>query len=135
MHRFTFRKRQRLTKALEYQAVFDRGCRKPSGPLLLWVLPNDLGYDRLGLTVGRRVGGAVRRSHLKRRLREAFRLMQHELPGGYDIVVTARAHAGLRTADYQRLMRAAIEAGDRAWRKRARRAAEREDQGGDERDA
>ena len=42
--------------------------------------PNDLKYYRLGLSIGRAVGGAVQRNRLKRLLREAFRLIEPELP-------------------------------------------------------
>lgn len=49
-------------------------------------MPNGLPYSRLGLSVGRRCGSAVRRVRLKRLLREAFRLESAVLPPGYDIV-------------------------------------------------
>lgn len=45
---------------------------------------------RLGLSVSRRVGSAVERHRWKRRIREAFRLSQHELPAGFDFVVVVR---------------------------------------------
>jgi ribonuclease P protein component len=48
---------------------------------------------RLGLSVGRKVGNAVERNRWKRRIREAFRLLQHELPSGLDLVVRPRLGA------------------------------------------
>lgn len=45
---------------------------------------------RLGLSVSRRVGSAVERHRWKRRLREAFRLAQHDLPAGFDYVIVVR---------------------------------------------
>jgi RNase P protein component len=51
---------------------------------------NDLGRRRLGLSVGKKLGGAVVRNRYKRVLREAFRLSQHELPEGYDYILIPR---------------------------------------------
>lgn len=60
--------------------------------LFLW-RPNGLAWSRLGLTVSRRVAGAVGRNLIKRRLREAFRLAGGRLPEGIDLVVVARPGA------------------------------------------
>lgn len=51
------------------------------------------GEARLGLSVGRRVGGAVERNRVKRLVREAFRELAPALPPGQDVVVVARAEA------------------------------------------
>jgi ribonuclease P protein component len=50
-------------------------------------------HSRLGLVVSRKVGGAVVRARWKRCLREAFRLAQHDLPKGLDLVVLPRPQA------------------------------------------
>jgi ribonuclease P protein component len=49
---------------------------------------------RLGVSVGRKVGGAVERNHVKRLLREAFWRAADELPAGHDFVLVARPPAG-----------------------------------------
>lgn len=54
---------------------------------------NGLDYPRLGLSVSRKVGGAVVRGRWKRVLREAFRLRREELPVGIDLVIAPRAGA------------------------------------------
>lgn len=48
---------------------------------------NDSGRRRLGISVGKSVGGAVVRNRMKRLLREAFRLCRLDLPAGYDYVL------------------------------------------------
>jgi ribonuclease P protein component len=75
-----FPKRLRLLSAREFERVF--AARKSAGDswLVLYGDTNTVGRPRLGLTVPRRVGGAVQRNRWKRLLREAFRLIQHELP-------------------------------------------------------
>lgn len=60
----------------------------------------------MGIQTGRRVGSAVRRNRIKRLLREAFRLMQHDFPRGYDLVIVVRPHEPLILAEYQRILSA-----------------------------
>ncbi len=68
--------------------------------MVVYVFPNELGRTRLGLSVSRKVGGAVERNRWKRRMREAFRLNRKSLPEGLDVIAVARttfdnlAHAG-----------------------------------------
>lgn len=119
--RMTFPKRMRLTHSRQFAAVYNDGVRRSSGPITVIALANGLDHNRLGLSIGRRLGGAVVRSRLKRCLREAFRLLQHDAPTGYDVVVVARPHDPLPQPEYQRLLRSALErvhraAGDRPAR-------------------
>jgi len=109
-----FPRRMRLSRDLEYQAVYAAKARVFAGPLIVFARPNDLGHPRLGLAVGRRVGNAVVRNRIKRRLREAFRLSADDLPAGYDLVIRVRPHEPLPLAEYQRLWAS-------AWRKLHRR--------------
>lgn len=102
--RYPFRHRQRLHGGRAFAAVFDAQMRKNLGPIALCGKVNDLDYNRLGLSVPRRVGGAVVRVRIKRRLREAFRLGQYDVPPGYDLVVVVRPHAVLPVAEYQALL-------------------------------
>lgn len=106
--RLTFRARHRLTHANEFKAVYDLRLKRSRGPLTIFALPNQLPHDRLGLAVGSRVGNAVVRNGIKRRLREAFRQLQHDLPlhagGGYDLVITVRPHETYPLATYRDLL-------------------------------
>lgn len=111
--RFLFRKQHRLTHAREFERAFAGKLKKQAGPLIVHACPNGLGRHRLGLSISGRVGGAVHRHAIKRRLREAFRLHAHELPlaadgKGFDLVIAVRPHATLRVEDYAKyLMEAA----------------------------
>jgi ribonuclease P protein component len=104
----SFPRSRRLAHDLEYQAVYGARLKKSRGPLTVFAVPNSLSHPRLGLSVGRRAGGAVERSRLKRLLREAFRLSQHDLPrhegGNYDLVLSSKPHEPLPLADYQRIL-------------------------------
>src|SRR3954469_3499118 len=81
-----FPKSRHLRSPAEFAAVYDAKVRESRGPLMAYVKPNALGYPRLGMSVSRKVGTAVRRNRIRRLLREAFRLLQHDLPAGYDFV-------------------------------------------------
>jgi ribonuclease P protein component len=59
--------------------------------------PNELGAPRLGLSVSRRVGNAVTRNTVRRRLREVFQSALPEIPGDLDLVVSARPAAAEAT--------------------------------------
>lgn len=58
--------------------------------LVVYACENGLAYPRLGLSVSRKVGPAVKRNRLRRLYREAFRLTRQEMPGGVDLVLIPR---------------------------------------------
>ena len=68
--------------------VYEKGSSWANGNLVMKALPNGLTWSRYGLSVGRRVGGAVVRNRVKRRLREVLRLAP--LEPGWDIIFIAR---------------------------------------------
>ncbi len=106
--KLSFTKAQRLTHALEYQRAYEANVRKQAGPLVVFGHQSDHEHPRLGLAVSRRVGNAVKRSLIKRRLREAFRLSQHDLPP-IDLVVRVRPHAALSVDEYRSWLTGAAE--------------------------
>jgi ribonuclease P protein component len=86
-------KRRRLSRSAEFERVYRQGRSKGNRYLVLYAFPRDDEAEegpRLGLSVGRRVGGAVDRSRVKRVLREAFWEEARRLPSGSDYVVVAR---------------------------------------------
>lgn len=87
----------RLRRPSEFEQVFQRGKHASDSVLVIHAMRNDLPYSRLGLSVSRRVGGAVVRNRWKRSIREAWRTQRHDLPVGMDIVVRPRKGA---TLDY-----------------------------------
>jgi len=74
--------------------------------LVAFARPNNLPHPRLGISISRSVGTAPRRNRIKRLLREAFRLHQHDWPKGYDLVLVVRPHEPLILAEYQKLLTA-----------------------------
>ncbi len=103
-HEHGFSRRMRLISSRRFDEVYRAGEKRQTGPLTLHALPNDLDHLRLGLSVPRHVGNAVKRNRIKRLLREAFRLMQSDLPLGYDLVITVRNHEPLSLAEYQSVL-------------------------------
>jgi len=87
-------KRRRLSRSAEFERVYRQGRSKANRYLVLYVFPRSAEDDhdgpRLGLSVSRKVGGAVERTRVKRCLREAFWAEGERLPDGSDYVAVAR---------------------------------------------
>jgi ribonuclease P protein component len=88
-------KRGRLSRSAEFERVYRQGRSHGSRYFVLHAFPRDAAADepRLGVSVSRRVGGAVDRNRVKRLLREAFRAEAPRLPAGLDVVIVARPDA------------------------------------------
>ena len=115
---YRFGRRQRLHGRSAFAAVFAARVRKKIGPICLYAVPNEQRWARFGLSTSRRVGTAVQRNRIKRRLREAFRLSRHDWPGNYDVVVVLYRHEPLAMEDYRRLLMTAINDVHRQWQRR-----------------
>lgn len=83
---------EKLRKPQDFQRVYQEGRFLKSPLLVMHWLPNNE-TTRIGISVSRKVGKAVIRNRVKRRLREAIRHLREEIPGGVDIIISARASA------------------------------------------
>jgi ribonuclease P protein component len=85
---------KRLSRSAEFERVYRQGRSVANRHLVLYSFPNEsTDRPRLGLSVSRKVGGAVERNSVKRLLREAFAGIEDQLDAGHDIVVVARPEA------------------------------------------
>ncbi|MDD5712814.1 MAG: ribonuclease P protein component [Smithellaceae bacterium] len=90
MEKKTFGKHEKIRKRKEYKAIYEQGERGYSRNFTYITCTNPSGTRRLGITVSRKVGNAVRRNRIKRLLREFFRLNKAQLQEAQDIVIIAR---------------------------------------------
>ena len=104
------RKSTSLTASLEFERVYREGSVCRGKFFSVHALLNGAGNPRLGLSVSKKVGNAVKRNLVRRRLKEIFRSAASELPRGVDIVVSARpASVGADFADLSDEFRRALD--------------------------
>jgi ribonuclease P protein component len=84
----------RIRRRADFERAYRRRCTVADGLLLVFGCGNGLPHARLGLSVSRKIGGAVKRNRWKRLIREAFRLSRQRLPAGIDLIVIPRGPAG-----------------------------------------
>ena len=86
-------KRTRLTDSSEFERVYRQGTAFRGRLISVHTFQNGLDATRLGLSVSKKVGNAVTRNTVRRRLREIFCATLPQIPGGLDLVVSARPPA------------------------------------------
>jgi len=91
------KQRYRVRQNERFQEIRRRGQSYGNELLVMCVLPNQLPYSRFGFSVSNRIGGAVLRNRVKRRLREAIRLCMVLIEPGWDIVFIAKYPVGSAT--------------------------------------
>lgn len=80
-----------LNRNADFQRLYRQGAFCSLGSALLYVMPNRLPYNRLGITAGKKVGNAVKRNRAKRIIRAAYSACEPDAPIGLDLVIVARA--------------------------------------------
>lgn len=85
-----FRPRERLRLRADFTRVFYERRSASDDRLVVYMAGNGLAWSRLGISTGKKIGGAVARNYARRRIREAFRTSKSDIPGGYDIVVVTK---------------------------------------------
>lgn len=105
VRRYPHDRSRRLGGRGTFKSILDRGVRAWHGPIGMCVAPAldpaKTPMPRLGISIGRPVGNAVKRNRIKRLLREAFRLTQHDWPAPFDVVLLVKPHETLTLAAYQ----------------------------------
>ena len=86
----TFPKSLRLLRRADFRRVYDEGQRRSSSLCTAFWRANGLPHTRMGITTPTKLGNAVLRNRLKRRLREVFRLNQATMARGWDVVLNPR---------------------------------------------
>ena len=79
-----------LKKNHEFKRLYNKGKSAVSNCVVVYCRRNGRKENRLGVTVSTKIGGAVQRNRVRRRLKEIYRLNEGSLPSGYDVVIVAR---------------------------------------------
>ncbi len=111
-----------LKKNHEFRRLYSKGNSTAAPCLAVYCRKTKRQSNRIGFTVSNKVGNAVVRNRIRRRLREIYRLHEAEFQTGYDIVIVARMRAA--SADYHRLEREMLRCAQRLGLCAAREEAE-----------
>jgi ribonuclease P protein component len=79
-----------LKKNYEFVRIYKKGKFFVGRYIVIYVLKNRFGTNRLGITVNKKVGKSVKRNRMKRLIRESYRFLEDFIPSGLDIVFVAR---------------------------------------------
>ena len=82
-----------LKKNKDFQIVYRKGKSYANRFLVMYIKKNDMGKNRLGISVSKKVGNSIVRHRLPRLIRESYRLQEEHFLCGYDIVAVVRVNA------------------------------------------
>ena len=92
---------ENLKKNSDFKNVYTRGKSYANKYLVMYVLENNMGKNRIGISVSKKVGNSVVRHRLTRLVRESYRLHEDIFNSGLDIVVVVRVNA--KEIDYHKM--------------------------------
>jgi ribonuclease P protein component len=90
---YSFPKEEKIRRRADFQRTFQKGAKRKTEHFRIYICPTPLPHSRLGISVSKRVGGAVIRNRLKRLIREFFRLSKDLFPGSSDVVIVPQPGA------------------------------------------
>jgi ribonuclease P protein component, eubacterial len=94
-----------IKKDYEFRRIYKKGRSYVNPAIVVYILKNKNGVNRVGITTSRKIGDAVHRNRARRIIREAYRALEGRLPAGYDFVFVARGRTcSLKTQNVQRVM-------------------------------
>jgi len=79
-----------LNRNYEFRRLYNKGKSAASKSVVVYCMRNNTAENRIGITVSTKLGGAVQRNRIRRRLKEIYRINEHRLLIGYNIVIVAR---------------------------------------------
>ncbi|MBE6992837.1 MAG: ribonuclease P protein component [Ruminococcaceae bacterium] len=82
-----------LKENRDFRRLYSKGRSKASSRMVVYCRKNRLGKNRIGITVSTKLGCAVKRNRIRRRMREAYRLNEERFEPGNDIVIVVRGKA------------------------------------------
>jgi ribonuclease P protein component len=87
-----YRKLERVTSRSRFKTIYNQGVWRSSQNFTIVICANSQGLKRLGITVTRKTGNAVKRNKIKRLIREFYRLNKALFPDNHDVVIMAKKH-------------------------------------------
>lgn len=97
--RFFFPRHRRLRSSRDFAQTYAQKQKAGNSVLLLFAARNDLGRTRIGLSVSRKNGNSIVRHRIRRLLKEAYRLEQHRIPEGLDLILIPRPDSNATLAE------------------------------------
>ncbi len=93
MSEFSFSRKEKIKKKTDFLTAYKKGQRIETRHFRITVFNNTRHLRRLGISIGKKAGNAVKRNYVKRQLREFFRLNKRLFPCNSDIIITAKPGA------------------------------------------